>query len=188
MNSVVFETKRLVIRLANEADVDLVYTLWTHPQVMQYVGFPHGLRITREEVSARLMRCEKRPFECILIVVLRETDESLGQCLMHYPNEDGIAATDVKLLPEFWGHKFGVEVKQGLVDYLFMHTDCTVVEGSPNVKNIASIKMQEAVGGVRVRESVHEFPESMRDFTMPVHSIIYHVQREVWEKRDERYK
>jgi RimJ/RimL family protein N-acetyltransferase len=191
MNQVVFETKRLRVRVANEHDVDLVYSLWTHPDVMKFVGFPNGLRITREEVMARIEACEHAPFECLLIVEERETavstslstSVSIGQCLMHNPNDAGIAITDVKLLPEFWGNKYGVEVKQGLVDYLFTHTDCVAVEGSPNINNIASIKMQEAVGGVRIRENVYEFPESMRDFTTTVYSIIYYVKREVWRMR-----
>ncbi len=47
--------------------------------------------------------------------------------------------------------------------------------------NIASIKMQEAVGGVRIGEDVYEFPESMREFTTPVHCYIYRVYRNAWE-------
>ena len=191
MSQLIIETKRLLVRLANSDDVELVFKLWTHPDVMKFVGFPNGLRTSREEVLARIEACEQAPFECLLIVELKETAVStpistgisIGQCLMHNPNDESVAITDVKLLPEFWGNKYGVEVKQGLVDYLFEHTDCVAVEGSPNVENSASIKMQEAVGGVRIRESVYEFPESMRDFTTTVHSLIYHVTREVWQKR-----
>ena len=64
--------------------------------------------------------------------------------------------------------------------------NCTVVQASPNVNNIASIKMQEAVGGNCAGEKVHEFPEHMRDYTQDVRAYIYHVRREDWEKRDER--
>ena len=93
------------------------------------------------------------------------------------PDAAGIARTDVKLLPEFWGHKYGVEVKRGLIAYLFAHTDCIAVEGTPNVANIASIKMQEAVGGVRVGEKTFVPSAAQRNFMLPVHSIIYRVYR-----------
>ena len=53
----------------------------------------------------------------------------------------------------------------------------------PRVENIASIKMQEAAGMVRTGEDVYEFPESMRDFTMPVHCYIYKITREDWQRR-----
>jgi len=62
-----------------------------------------------------------------------------------------------------------VEVKQGLVDYLFTHTDCIAVQAAPKRGNVASIKMQEAVGGVYVRE---EEPY-----------LVYRVSRETWEAR-----
>ena len=74
-------------------------------------------------------------------------------------------------------------MKRGLLDYLFTHTDCTAIEARPNVLNTASIKMQESAGGIRVGEAVHEFPESMREYTTSVDYFIYRVNREDWQKR-----
>jgi RimJ/RimL family protein N-acetyltransferase len=87
----------------------------------------------------------------------------------------------VKLLPAYWGNKYGVEIKQALLDYLFTNTSCSAVEATPNVENSASIKMQEAVGGVRVGEDTFQVPESKREYATPVHHYIYHVRREKWE-------
>ena len=179
---VVFATERLFVRTAELRDVELLYELWTDPRVMANAGFPHGLRITREEIEERLRKPSGSEFEQLLVVELATTGQSIGQCIMHHPNDEGLAETDIKLLPASWGHKYGVEVKRGLVAHLFTHTNCTIVGASPNVGNIASIKMQEAVGGVRVDEAVYEFPESMRDYTTPVHHYIYHVYREDWER------
>jgi RimJ/RimL family protein N-acetyltransferase len=180
--TIVFETPRLVVRLANEADAELYLSLWTSPRVMSNVGFPNGLPITREEIVAQLRAQEPSEFKHRLVVELLDSREAIGECFMRRPNEQGIAETDIKLLPAFWGKKYGVEVKRALVDYLFTHTDCTAVEASPNVDNVASIKMQEAVGGVRVGEGTFEFPESMRAFTTPVHAYVYRVYRDAWER------
>ena len=178
----VFRTDRLVVRAATAQDVDLLYELWTDPRVMSYVGFPQGLRITREKIKQQVQGPYESEFERVLVIVLKATGQAIGECGMRLPNEEGIAETDVKLLPAFWGHKYGTEVKRGLVGYLFSHAPCVAVGASPNVENIASIKMQEAVGGVRVAEHVYEFPESMRDYTTPVHHYIYHVYRKTWEQ------
>ncbi len=179
---VVFATDRLNVRMATVQDVELIYELWTDPRVMANAGFPHGLRTTQEEIEERLRKPSGSEFERLLVVELRDTGQSIGQCYMHHPDEEGIAETDIKLLPAFWGHKYGVETKRGLVAHLFTHTNCTAVGASPKVSNIASIKMQESVGGVRIGEGVYEFPESMRDYTTPVHHYIYHVYREDWER------
>jgi len=104
---------------------------------------------------------------------------------MNLPDQEGISRTDVKLLPVCWGHKYGVEIKQALVDYLFLHTSCETVEGTPNVENIASIKMQEAVGAVRVGEDTFQFPQAKAAVTAPIHHYIYHVTRSTWARRRE---
>lgn len=163
-------------------DVDLFYALWTNPQVMVNVGFPQGLKVTRIQIENMIREQGEGAFNGRLLIILKATGEKLGEAALHLPDENGIAETDVKLLPQFWGNKYGVEVKRGLVDYQFTHTNCKIVQASPTVNNIASIKMQEAVGGVRVGEKVHEFPEHMRDYTQDVHAYIYHVRREDWEK------
>ncbi|MBN2146333.1 MAG: GNAT family N-acetyltransferase [Anaerolineales bacterium] len=178
----VFKTPRLCVRLAVPADAALIHQLWTDPRVMKHVGFPQGLKITQEEVRRKIKRAGEDVYRQLLIVVEKAGQQVIGQCKMGQPDENGIAETDIKLLPEFWGRKYGVEVKRGMVDYLFVHTDCKAVGGTPNVDNLASIKMQEAVGAVRVGEEVYRFPEQMRDFTCPVHHYIYHVNREIWEK------
>jgi len=181
-HSLVLETERLAVRTATEEDVDLFYALWTNPQVMKNVGFPQGLRVTRCELEEKLSRRGRSELEQLLVVELKATGQVIGECKLSYPDEEGIAEPDVKLLPEFWGHKYGVEVWRDLVAYQFTHTDCDVVQATPNVDNIASVKMQEAVGGVRVVEDVHQFPESMQGYTTPVRHYIYRVNRADWER------
>lgn len=176
----IIETERLAVRTAGIADVELFLNLWTDPRVMKNVGFPNGLRITREEIETRLASNARQERDQLLVIFLKPTGEFIGECAIHPPNEKGIASTDVKLLPQYWGYKYGIEIKQGLLDHLFTHTDCIAVEATPNVGNVASIRMQEAVGGVRVGEEVFRFPESMRVYTTPVHCYVYHVMRETW--------
>ena len=59
-----------------------------------------------------------------------------------------------------------------------------MVEGTPNIDNIASIKLQESVGARKVDEGVFEFPESKADYTCPVHHFVYYVFREDWERNN----
>jgi len=179
----VFETERLAVRIAEPEDADLFLALWTDPRVMTNVGFPEGLDVTRDGIAARIAKGGDSEFERHLLVVRKADGAAIGEACLHLPEEDGVAGTDVKLLPEHWGHHYGAEVKQGLLDHLFTHTDCTAVRGAPNVGNVASIRMQEAVGGVRVREDTYEFPDDMPVATRPVHYYLYHVTRETWEAR-----
>lgn len=182
--SYIFQTPRLQIRRAtdSEADADFFYGIWTNSQVMALVGFPYGLRITRNEIREMFERESDSEYNQWLIVEFRQTYVPIGECKLGWPNEDGISETDVKLLPDYWGLGFGTEIKRGLVNYLFTHTDCRAVKATPNKKNLASQKMQEAVGGKRVGEDLFQFPREMKDYTCDVPHYVYMVLREDWEK------
>jgi RimJ/RimL family protein N-acetyltransferase len=163
--------------------VELFFKLWTDPQVMTMVGYPQGLRITREDIKNRIAGEDQTEFDKKLIVEMKNGRQLIGESKLGLPDKEGISETDVKLRPQFWGRGFGTEIKQALIDYLFVHTDCKIVQATPNKKNIASQKMQEAVGGRRVGERTFRFPEKMRSYTCDVPHFIYHVYREVWERQ-----
>ena len=184
-HKVVFQTERLSVRVstASDEDVDFLYALWTNRTVMRNVGFPCGLQITRDDVKKQLEQQGATEYDVRLLVFEKTTGRCLGECKLGLPGEDGISETDVKLLPEFWGNGYGTEIKRALVDYLFTHTDCKGVRGTPNRANIASQKMQEAVGGRRVGEGVFVFPAHKRAFTEDVPYYEYLVTREDWETR-----
>lgn len=171
-------TDRLLIRTAGEEDTHFFLQLWTDPGAMQFVGFPHGLLITEAEVRSKL----KSQCDSLLTVTLIDTGAAIGECSIHPPDSEGIARTDVKLLPAFWGNRYGIEIKKALLGYLFTNTLCSAVQATPNVNNVASIKMQEAVGGIRIGEGVYRFPVEMESYTVPVHHYIYQVTRECWER------
>jgi len=160
--------------------VNMLLELWTDPEVMRHVGFPQGLRTDSDQIREQLVNQSKTEYDCVLAVSLKSTGELIGQCKLGSPDKEGAAGTDVKLMPRFWGNKYGVEIKKALVDYLFTHTSCDCVTATPNVNNPASIHMQEAVGGRRMGEKVCSFPEHMADYTTDVHYYDYRVFREDW--------
>jgi len=179
----VVETERLLISTAIEDDADLFYALWTDPQVMKNVGFPRGLPVTHDELKRTLSGQRRSEFDRLLVVQLKVGLQPIGECKLSRPDGNGIAEPDVKLLPQYWGQKYGVEVWRAIADYQFAHTDCGIVQATPNVGNMASIKMQEAVGLVRTGEAVHRFPEHMQSYTTSVHHYVYRLNRADWRRR-----
>ena len=146
----IIQTERLIINkaAASTKDIDMYFRLWNHPQVMVNVGFPDGLGISKEEIHTLLNEWDDKKY--IRCIVKRKHDQILiGECKLGEPDENGVCETDVKLFPEYWGNGYGKEIKRGLVDYLFAHkSKCLAVKADPKKSNIASIKMQEYVGGV----------------------------------------
>jgi RimJ/RimL family protein N-acetyltransferase len=176
------QTPRLTIRRAKpiDSDIALLLELWTNPEVMKNVGFPSGLRTDADRIEAQLTKQPAGEYDCVLIASLNGTGELMGECKLGAPDKDDVAVTDIKLLPRYWGNRFGVEIKRALLDYLFQNTTCRQVKATPNKQNKASIKMQKAVGGSQTGEGVHKFPDSMADYTTDVPYVEYTVFREDW--------
>lgn len=179
---VILRTERLLIRAATTADAELYHALWTNPRVMGIVGFPRGLPVFRSEVLQRLRKPHTSELGRPLVAELLASGEAIGECHMSELDEGGGVEPDVKLLPSFWGHKYGAELWRAMVAHLFLHTACSAVHGTPNIQNIASIKMQEAAGATRVGEGVFEFPEEMSGYTTPVPFYIYRLTRVDWDQ------
>lgn len=181
----IFETERLFVRkpTTKDEDVNFYFELWNDPRVMTYVGFPKGLMIRREDIIAQIARADDTEYDKTLLIIEKETNKPVGECKLGLANDEGIAHTDVKLFPEFWGNGFGIEIKQALVDYLFIQTDCNTIEASPNKENIASQKMQEKVGAKRISEGIYHFPEHMKHYTKDVDVYIYRLTRSDWEEK-----
>ncbi|MFC1745853.1 GNAT family N-acetyltransferase [Candidatus Riflebacteria bacterium] len=180
---IVFNTKRLSIRtpLPVKKDIELFFSIWRNPKIMKKMGFPHGLQITWEEIREQITKANsvKQIFNRPLIVE-KEGDKKIiiGECFLGWPDKSGVSETDVKILPEFWGNKFGQEIKKGLLFYLFENYPCVAVKATPNKSNPASIKMQEAVGGKRTGEGVFKIPQSSKELRCEVPYFEYLVKKE----------
>ncbi|MDP8240463.1 MAG: GNAT family protein [Candidatus Hatepunaea meridiana] len=181
----VFETDRLHIRKAmtSDEDVEMFFRLWNHPKVMINVGFPNGLGISKERIVEQFQKQSVTEYDSRLIVIRKEGDLKIGECMLGTPDENGVSKTDVKLLPEFWNNGYGKEIKQGLVNYLFTNrTDCQAVKADPKKSNIASQKMQEYVRATRI-ENGEEYPiKNVEKYFPPEDHYLYLVFRKDWRK------
>jgi RimJ/RimL family protein N-acetyltransferase len=178
----VFETERLLVRIATEDDIGFFYSLWTNPDAMKYVGFPYGIPITKDEMREKPFERGETEFDQLLVVELKETEQAIGECKLSRPTDEGIAEPDIKFLPEHWGNGYGGEIWMKIVSYLFENTNCDVIQTTPNIENSAAIKIYEAAGAIREGEDVYHFPESMREYTTPLHCFVYRLYRAEWQR------
>ena len=177
---IVIRTRRLNIRMATVNDGDLFYDLWTTPEVMEMVGYPNGLKITREEVYQLLKMSAAQPLDAKLVVETNDRGTPIGGSQTWAPDAHLVSTTDIKLFPEYWGNGYGREIKQALVDWLFTNTNCQRIKATPNKLNIASQRMQEAVGARLEGEMTWQFPERMKDHTVDLELYVYVVHKEDW--------
>ena len=177
------KTDVILIRKVRRSKDDALFIsmLWRNRDVMKFVGFPEGIKESPENIIRITKERIKKGAEHHLII--ERKGKSIGEALIRYDKKDKFAETDVKLLPKYQGRGYGIEVKRVLLIWIFKNTDARGVKATPNVKNIASIRMQEGVGGKRIKRIRYEFPKNMSSFTIPVESYLYIVYRRNWEKQ-----
>jgi RimJ/RimL family protein N-acetyltransferase len=181
-SSTVFETARLAVREAVPGDAAFIRSLWNDPAVMTFVGFPRGLQASQAEIERQIERA-RGTLDALLIAEEKASAAAVVQCKLGSPDRSGIAEPDIKLHPDVWGKGYGTELWTGLIDRLFETTDCVIVQGTPNVENEASIRMQKRCGMRCVGEGVFTFPDEMRSHTRPVRHLIYRLERTAWRRR-----
>jgi RimJ/RimL family protein N-acetyltransferase len=182
------QTSRLGIRRAAAKDAAFIHTLWTMPKVMRLVGFPNGLTITVDEIEEGLTCSPSSKFESLLIVALLETGEQIGQCKIGSPDTDGICEPDIKLLPAYWGHGYGKELWTAIIDYAFLNSSASIVQGTPNQANTASLRMQLRSGMVKVDEGVFPNHPSPHPGVVPVPYYRLQITRAQWLARQDTNK
>jgi len=178
MNIPLFQTKRLLIRKArpNHEDIQLLTTLWNHPEVMKYVGFPKGLQISPEDVKGQVLRNEENPYSSFLIV--EEKSDKIGQCCIGIPDDEDLHNIDFKLLPQYWRQGYGKELISGLAEWICKHSCAKGIKGTPHKKNIASQNLFEWIGCKKKGEDIYHFPETTNTFTCSVPHYIYTANKD----------
>lgn len=145
---------------------------------MHFVGYPYGLSITISDILARLKTQNGKIFGELLVITKRENGVAIGECWLGKDSKEKILEPDVKLFPEYWGNKFGIEVWRGLVEYIFSHSQCQIIQGTPNIGNIASIRMQESVGATRISQGKYYFSDTNKENTTPINYYLYQLTKQ----------
>lgn len=180
----VFETKRLRIRkaLCVQKDLDMLFSLWNNPSVMECVGFPKGLQMDKMSIEREIVEKNNSIYLAVLIVEEKSTNQPIGQCRLDVANDEGLHNIDFKLLPSFWERGYGRELVVAMANYIFSHTSAKGIKGTPSKDNLASQKLFEAVGCKRMGEDVYEFPEHMKHYTNSISFYIYICTKKQWRE------
>ena len=120
----IFETERFIIRRATPAmrDVEFFMRLWNNSQVMK-----------PEEILDKLGgNMSGRVWDKKLVIILKEENVAIGECIMGEIGDEGTSDFDFKLLPEYCGKGYATEVMPEIINFLFSHSDSVAVVGTEN--------------------------------------------------------
>lgn len=144
------ETPRLRLRLITLDDLQVMYRLFTDPDVIRYADTP-----ARDMEEAR-QRLEQGPLADYqkygygrFAVELKSSGEVIGFCGIKYLPEIDLPEVGYRYFKEYWGKGIGTEAAQACVE--FARTDLGVKKLVALIipENIASIRVAEKLGMTR---------------------------------------
>jgi RimJ/RimL family protein N-acetyltransferase len=157
------ETERMVLRRFTMDDADLLLELHNDPDVMAYIS--PGVEVTRDEIVNETLpvflsyydRCTGYGFWA---AIERATGQFLGW--FHFRPHDGADPLEPELGYRLhrvaWGHGFGTEGSQALIDHGFEMLGVERVVAETMVVNTASRRIMEKVGMRDVRTFHADWP------------------------------
>ena len=153
VGKMLIETERLLLREYTLADYDALFEIVSDAETMQHYPAPFDEERTRGWISWNLDNYEKYGLG-LWAVVLKETDEFIGDCGITIQNIDG------EMLPEIgyhihknhWRKGYGKEAASAVRDWVFENTDYDVIYSYMKYTNVGSYNTAIANGMKKVKE------------------------------------
>jgi len=168
------ETKRLLLREYTMSDFDDLYEIMSDPETMAHYPAPFDEERTKGWIKWNLENYQKYGFG-LWAVVLKETNEFIGDCGISIQNIDG------EMLPEIgyhinkkhWRKGYAKEAAIATRDWAFCNTDYNIIYSYMKYTNVASYSTAIANGMKKVKE--YADPKNKISYA-------YAITRKEWEE------
>ncbi|WMN61893.1 GNAT family N-acetyltransferase (plasmid) [Pseudoalteromonas xiamenensis] len=146
-----FYTTRTLIRRLKQDDVDAIYAHRRSHQTSKYIGPPSTQQDAVERVNQAMKPWTQAEGERLMLgIEHRVSGELIGELMFKYTNKPaGIGEIGYRLAEEYLGQGYGLEVSNGLINYVFDELTAHKIQAIAAVDNVASWKLMEKLGMVR---------------------------------------
>lgn len=150
MNTIFFETNRLIVKKPALSDLNHLIALRSDPEVMQFVG--NGLIQTKEDVAKFLgvaIAYQAQHGFSFGSVYEKASGEFVGQAgLFHLGFDDTQADIELayRLHKKFWGKGYATELAEALIAWGFSHLDVKKLVALAWPDNMRSQRVLEKAG------------------------------------------
>jgi [ribosomal protein S5]-alanine N-acetyltransferase len=171
----ILETERLHLRGFTANDLDLLFSLYSNPDVTFFIsidGQPLTRERTQERLTATLFRWTQLGIP--MWAVFREADQSfIGRCgfqIYEATKEVELAYT---LLPQAWGNGYATEAGQACLEYAFNVLNWKRIVSRTRPSNTRSLRVMEKLG--------FQIEKVGEDIAGP--AVFEFLTKEMWNKK-----
>ena len=129
--------------------------LWNDGEVMRYVGFPEGLKVTMDKMKSWLESLNKKEYTKHYSLLEDELG-FIGETFYSYISDKEPAILDIKLKKEARGKGLAKEALAFAIDMLFKNTPAKTATVDPHSENQAAINLYLGLGFKEVAKSKYQ--------------------------------
>lgn len=168
----VIEAERLLLREFTHKDFSALFEILSDPETMRHYPQPFDEKRTRDWIEWNLQNYKKYGFG-LWAVVLKETDDFIGDCGLTIQNIDGDYLPEIgyHIHKKYWRRGFGSEAARAVRDWAFEHTEYDCLYSYMKYTNIASYFTAIANGMKKIKE----YPDEKNEI-----SYAYAITRKEW--------
>jgi len=163
-----FETKRCVLKLMDQKDLEDVKRLFRDEQVRKYLG---GVRDESVIEKSCIEMLEKRENHYYWVIKNKMSQDFIGLVSLD-PHHDGeTLEVSYQLLPHWWGQGLATEAVQAIIYYGLDELNLNSVVAETRLANSISCKLLEKLGMKEIKR-IHRFGNEQ---------IIYAISKQLAE-------
>jgi RimJ/RimL family protein N-acetyltransferase len=141
------ETSRLRFRELKPDDVDPLLAIFSDPVAMEFYPSTKSIGETRHWIERCIVNYEKFG-HCFWAVLLRDTEEFIGQCGILYQNLRNRPENEIGYLLQrrFWGQGYATEAAMACRHWAFTHFQYDYVVSYIDPRNVRSAAVAKRIG------------------------------------------
>ena len=148
----ILETKRLLLRPMQAADIDDLLVIFTDPNVMDAFDSPPFDRGQMSNWLQRNLDHQEEYGYGLFSVILKANGLLIGDCGLEVMEVDGVQAAELgyDFRSDTWNQGFATEAATAVRDYAFTVLELPQLISLIRVKNAASQRVSEKIGMGRI--------------------------------------
>jgi len=139
------------LRPPRDNDLFFLAQLWGDSNVMKYVGYPHGMKISRAKIAKWINDWQKFG-QLRLIIEDPAKNIPIGEIgyredtKFPFKHRGKVLALDIKIIPEYWGRGIAKKSLKKFIEILSANDKIEYFQVTPNVLNTGAIGLYHSLG------------------------------------------
>lgn len=141
------ETTRLRLRQFTPDDLDDLYRIYSHPELIKYISNekPPCLEDTKAAINSLAEHWQKYRFG-VWAVIHKKHRKLIGHCGLKFLENTPLVQLGYLLLPSYWGQGLGTEAAKAVLKHGFEVAKLEKIVAIAKPENLASRRVMEKVG------------------------------------------